>query len=139
LPRIRWLSAVGYVIGGNSFFDKKKHADRLTVLRLLIRAGANLNAQDHEGNAALHVTYEADIARALIENGANVNLKNANGETPLMKNFDTEVTKLLIAAGADATLRDHEGKTAFDHARQLEPDGERTKFLAAVAAKQKKQ
>jgi ankyrin repeat protein len=127
-----------YVVGGNSYLDAKKHADRGKVVALLVHAGANLNAQDQNGDSVLNEAYDTEIVRVLIENGADVNLRNAKGETPLMANFDLDAAKLLVAAGADVTLRDTTGKTALDHARDLEPDGERTKFLAAVAARRAK-
>lgn len=115
-----------------STLDEKRHANRAQVVDLLARAGADLNAQDNDGNSALHGAFDGEVARALIRDGANVNLRNANGETPLMSNFSAEVAKLLVAAGADVTVRNLYGKTALDMAQEMEPGGERAKFLKAV-------
>jgi len=112
--------------------DRKRHADRRQVIHMLARAGADLDAQDEEGNTALHGAYSENVAKALIEEGADVNIRNNDGNTPLMKNFSVEAAKLLVAAGADVHAKNHEGKTALDFARQLEPEGERVKFLLSV-------
>jgi len=128
----RGHTAVWYISEANTYWDEKHHADRSRVVHLLAKAGADLNSQDEEGNVALHTAYGADVARALIEDGANVNIKNANSETPLMRNFSVEVAKLLVTAGADIHARNNDGKTALDLARDLEPNGERVRFLESV-------
>jgi ankyrin repeat protein len=99
---------------------------------MLARAGADLDAQDEEGNTALHGAYYENVAKALIEEGADVNIRNNDGNTPLTKNFSVEAAKLLVAAGADVHAKNHEGKTALDFARQWEPEGKRVKFLLSV-------
>lgn len=125
-------AALWYLSEASTYWDEKRHADRARVVHLLARAGADLNAQDDEGNAPLHGAYDAEIARALIQDGANVNIRNADGETPLMSNFSAEVAKLLVAAGADIHARNREAKTALDLAQDLEPDGERVRFLRSL-------
>ena len=127
-------TAVRYICDANSGNDEKRHADRGKVVHLLARAGADLNAQDEEGNAPLHEAYDLETARALIQDGANVDIRNADGETPLMTNFSVGVAKLLVAAGADIHARDHDGGTALDAAIHLEPNGERAQFLKSLSA-----
>ena len=55
------------------------------AIRLLANAGADLSAQDHQGNTALHLAvtgaHESAVA-ALIAEGAAVTLHNALGQTP---------------------------------------------------------
>jgi ankyrin repeat protein len=125
-------TAVRYVCEGNNYWDRKRQADRRQVIHILARAGADLDAQDEEGNTALHGAYYENVAKALIGEGADVNIRNNDGNTPLMANFSVEAAKLLVAAGADVHAKNHEGKTALDFARQLEPEGERVKFLLSV-------
>ena len=125
-------TAVHYVSDGNDYWDRKRHADRGQVIHMLARAGADLDAQDDEGDTALHRAYYENVAKALIEEGADVNTRNNDGNTPLMENFSVGVAQLLVAAGADVHLKNHEGKIALDLARQLEPDGARVKFLLSV-------
>ncbi len=87
-------------------------------LNNLIKAGANVNVKDNNGNTPLHVAAgyrRVDATEALIKAGANVNVKDSNGNTPLrvavneissMHNVTAvdqlvKVVKILIAAGAD--------------------------------------
>jgi ankyrin repeat protein len=125
-------TAVCYVSLGSDYGDKKRHANRGQVIHMLAKAGADLDAQDEEGNVALHGAYDEDVTKALIEDGADVNMRNNDGDTPLMSNFSVGVAKLLVAAGAEVHAKNHEGKTALDFARQLKPEGERVKFLLSL-------
>ncbi|MDO8313610.1 MAG: ankyrin repeat domain-containing protein, partial [Sideroxyarcus sp.] len=85
--------------------------------------------------------------RVLIRAGANINVKDKNGRTALMHGvrFNTRAAKILIDAGADLNLVDNEGRTALsyaspDAARLLIEAGavahasESTPLLSALAA-----
>jgi ankyrin repeat protein len=125
-------TAFFYIFDASTYFDEKHHANRVEVVHLLAHAGANLNLQDDNGNAPLHSAYNPDIAQALIQDGANVDIRNRNGETPFMTNFSPDIAKLLLEAGADSEAKNEEGKTALDIAKELEPDGEWTRYLESV-------
>ena len=56
------------------------------AIRLLVEAGASINAVDNKGNTPLHeaMTWRhTSAARMLIEQGADVLLRNESGLTPL--------------------------------------------------------
>lgn len=62
-----------------------------------------------------------DIVRMLINAGADVNAKNGNEETALIKAAGKkypDIVKLLINAGADVNVTDNLGKTALDYAQE---------------------
>jgi ankyrin repeat protein len=55
-------------------------------IRLLIEAGANINATDDQGNTALHEAVarrQTSAAKMLIERGASIGMRNVAGQTPL--------------------------------------------------------
>jgi ankyrin repeat protein len=94
---------------------------RAECVRLLAKAGANINASDEDGNAALHTPRDKNVTTALIELGADVNARNNNGETPLFTTDDIESIPLLLRHGADPNLRNKDGKTALEASEKNRP------------------
>ncbi len=93
----------------------RKNVDCGRTVKLLVQAGAVVNARDTDGNTPLiDSTVYPETTRALIAAGADVNAHNNNGETALMNSFDTEICQLLLRAGADPYLKNKDGKTALD-------------------------
>ena len=82
-------------------------ASDAAAVRALIGAGADVNAAQSDGAAALHWTaYREDLETAalLIDAGADVNKANDLGVTPLLMactNGHAELVEALLAAGAD--------------------------------------
>ena len=91
------------------------------VEKLLAR-GADVTAQDNDGDTALHgaaQTGNVEIVRMLLDKGANPNVKNSVGGTPLMWAAvygNDEAARLLLSRGADASLKDNDGITAAEWA-----------------------
>ena len=80
--------------------------DVIKTIRFLVRAGANVNAQDNDGWTALVGAANAgniEATKILIKAGANVNAQDHDGNTTLSiarEAGSTEIVKLLIEAGA---------------------------------------
>ena len=84
----------------------------------LIKAGANMNAVNSDGNTALiraACENRKDLAKALIEAGAHLDIQNHSGYTALIlakRRGNMEVHDLLIKAGANEALQTNQGMTA---------------------------
>lgn len=69
-------------------FDQGTEEEAIETIRLLTEKGLDLNAQDEEGNTALHAAVTGRSAEAIIrflvnEAGADVSVRNARGLTAL--------------------------------------------------------
>ena len=89
---------------------------RAECIRLLVEAGADVNARDSLGNTPLHKTYAKEIEEELLKLGANVNARNNDGETPIFTTFDDSAITLYAKHGADLTIRNNKGQTALEAA-----------------------
>ncbi len=98
------------------------YLDNLEATKILLSAGAEIDAADVSGTALMGVCFKGylELARLLLASGADVNAKNGNGTTALhyaaMFNKPA-IVELLLAAGADAGAKDVNGLTAADQAR----------------------
>ena len=108
--------------------------------RKLIERGADLTAQDEEGNTPLHLASygEVDVARMLIERGADLTAKDKEGKTPLHlasappNNFllqeHAELVHMLLEHGADANAQSNDGSTPLSLASR----DERTEIIQVL-------
>lgn len=88
---------------------------------LLLNYGADLSAQDSEGNTPLHVAFsdnaflgdmkaQKEFVRLLLRSGTNVNLKNQYGETPLGIIFENPgIFEHLLKSGTKTRCRGKSG------------------------------
>lgn len=92
------------------------------VATLLLKNGANADAQDLSGNTALMGAIfkgYPKMAELLIAHQADVNKCNFNQASPLVfaATFgQKEIAEMLLKKGADKNAKDNTGKTALDHA-----------------------
>ena len=115
--------------------SRRGHSENV---RLLIAAGADVNAQGRWRSTALHSATDAasqplfnggrplEVIQILVAAGANVNARDSNGQTALMiaaRSRSTEVIKALLAAGADTSICDAESRNAADHFESSRCDG----------------
>jgi ankyrin repeat protein len=95
--------------------------DKPRVEKLLAH-GADVNAEDKDGDTALHGAAQngdVEIMQMLLDKGANLNVKNKQGGTPLMWAAvygHEDATRFLLSRGADPALKDVDGITAVEWA-----------------------
>jgi ankyrin repeat protein len=87
----------------------------LNIARILIENGADVHAQDINGDTPLHY-YPSNVAgcELLIAHGADVNAENNNGRTPLHRAVEMQsigTIRLLIENGANVHAQDINGDT----------------------------
>ncbi|KAM7025824.1 ankyrin repeat domain-containing protein 31 isoform 2-T2 [Acridotheres tristis] len=107
--------------GENLLHRAVTHQD-INLVRRIIKAGGNVNAQDYAGLTALHIASMEGyygIANLLLKAGADVNATQKEQITPLqdaVKEGHYEVANLLLWYGADPLLKNHVGRCALDEA-----------------------
>ncbi|VDO05956.1 unnamed protein product [Rodentolepis nana] len=100
--------------------------NRLAVVEVLLKFGADVHAKDKGGLVPLHnaCSYgHAKVAELLIQHGANVNVTDLWRFTPLHEaaakgKFD--ICRLLLKHGADPTRKNRDGHTPIDLVRDTD-------------------
>ena len=99
--------------------------DRNETVRLLLGAGANVNAAaPSTGVTALHNAARMGnvaLAKLLIERGADLEARMKSKATPLMlaaRSGSTEAVAILLKSGAKLDATDRTDRTALDYARR---------------------
>jgi len=99
--------------------------DHLDMVKLLLNAGADVNAKNIHGNTPLHPAcrhkFSMDIVKLLVDAGADLKATNLDGETPLMyatsEKFDFKLNEFLrliertksgVSASRDESKRHHQ-------------------------------
>jgi ankyrin repeat protein len=102
------------------------YPDRTEAIQILLKAGANPNFQNRQGDGPLSMAVRwggPQIVELLLKAGAEVNIRNASGITPLNelaqltgyynKSDRNRIAELLLQNGADPSIADNQGNTAL--------------------------
>lgn len=100
-PSTDGVTALMEAVTPGDYETPRETLDRIEVARLLLAAGADVNARDAKGNTALLLCHRnINLAELLLQAGANPNARNDAGETPLQRAESDEMQGLLIRHGA---------------------------------------
>jgi rhodanese-related sulfurtransferase len=105
---------------------KASHQGNGKIVRMLIDAGAEVNARNEDGNNALWLACvggHLQIIDILTDAGTDIDNRNDNGATPLMyaaSSGKAGVVERLLAKGADVTPETLDGFSALDLAQTIE-------------------
>ena len=93
-------SAVDTTIFGTTLLHSASKSGNMELVRLLIQEGADVNAQDEDGESPLHGAMARsdnyDVSRTLIENGADLSSKAIDGKTPFHNIFNDTISQVLM-------------------------------------------
>ena len=114
------FSNVKHTLTSSILIEAVSHCDP-KVIDILLKAGADVNAIDNNGQTTLMrvVSNWRDNAqikiKMLLEAGADVNAKDNGGQTALIKiwPWHSEIVDVLLKAGADVNTSDNNGITAL--------------------------
>lgn len=115
-----WVGKTAMFSAGD-YHSTDQDGARVECVRLLVKAGADVNARDRDGNTPLHETFLADVEEELLKLGANVNAQNNEGETPIFTTVDDKAIPLFMKYGADLGIRNAKGETVAEAAQSKGP------------------
>jgi uncharacterized protein len=121
------------IMGAVDYLDSRNFRGRVKIIRMLARAGADVNATDGGGNTALiratHKTTfygvgDRRIIKELLSLGADVNSSNGYGDTALIeavrnpnlsnyRDATVDTINILVSAGANIHAENRVGETAL--------------------------
>lgn len=107
----------------SSGFTTLHLAEGKNMVDILVGAGADVDAQNDEGNTALmYQSVDDELIGALLSHGAQVNIQNEEGKSVLHMVLESSrgetmvaAVDMLLRAGADETLVDKHGHMPEDY------------------------
>lgn len=108
---------------GVALLDFAMGKSNVTVVEMLLKAGADINGQDILGDTALHRLMRTgqqpleQMVSLLVGLGAQINIGNSNGDTPLhlaIYHGRLKIVQMLLDAGAGPHATNMLGETPLD-------------------------
>jgi ankyrin repeat protein len=123
------------VYNGSTPLHKAVQRSFTECVSLLLRAGANIDAQTAHGVSPLFCASDASVAAVLIAANANLMLVDREGRSACHHAvLHPHVLALLIAAGANPHLRGKKGETALHCAAEENNSSDAMSMLINVGA-----
>jgi ankyrin repeat protein len=95
--------------------DDLIHRDE--VVRLLLDAGADVNARGGAGKSALF-SSDDEIIEEILRHDPDLEVRDDTGATALIESASESIVELLLEAGANVNAEDKDGKTALIQAAE---------------------
>jgi hypothetical protein len=111
--------------GGGSVLLLASSLGNVTIARLLLEAGANINAQNTVGLSILMtavVRNRMNMIQLLLKSGVNVNAQDKNGQTALALASiaaQPDMVRLLLSGGANPLILDNNKESAIERTRNM--------------------
>lgn len=106
--------------------------DSVEMVQLLIKNGADVNAETSDGITPIHIAAYPEIIKLLVKSKAKINQKSKEGNTPLHTHAAEEESydcmKALLDLGAKPNEKNKEGQTAIDIAKSRD-EGEKVELI----------
>lgn len=93
--------------------------DKVEAARILLKAGANVDARDFDDATPLMLAQSPAMVSVLSLSGADVNARSMRGTTALQRANSLAIAGLLLRYGARVDERDSEGVSALHEARTI--------------------
>ena len=93
-------SAKDTTLFGTTLLHSASKSGNMELVRLLIQEGADVNAQDEDGESPLHGAMARsdnyNVARTLIEHGADLSSRTVDDKTPFHTIFNNTISRVLM-------------------------------------------
>ena len=94
--------------------------DYIDVVRILLEKGAKVDDTDATESTALFYCKSAECIRDLLKAGADPNTMNSNGDYPITVHSEEEIITELVLAGTNISVQGKHGQTPISQAAFLE-------------------
>jgi ankyrin repeat protein len=88
------------------------------VVKLILDAGADVNARNEKGRTALF-SSDDEVVEEVLQHDPDLEVRDDTGGTALVETASESITELLVDAGADVNAEDLQGKTALIQAAEM--------------------